>query len=150
VVWGQEVYKDTTTMLGSVQRSLFRFVGGYAIVDLYSNAVRVDTPIVETQQKKGWFSSGKSTATATFQPRQYEEDTIRGDVEAWIDDNQILALSVISLTVLGGGPMALAGAATSIVFDGEDGTERYITLKDDVLDWWEGSGAQLPQVSQKK
>lgn len=137
-------------MLGSVQRSLFRFIGGYAIVDLYSNAVRVDAPVVVTQQKKGWFSSSKSATVVPPQPRQFEEDTIRGDVEAWIDDNQILALGLVSLTVLGGGPMALAGAATSIVFDGEDGTERYITLKDDVLDWWEGSGAQMPQVPLKK
>lgn len=106
-------------------------------MELYSQAVRVDSTVVETPPKKGWFSRGPKPPQP--QQRQFEEDTLRGDVEAWIDDSQALALGVVCLTMLGGGPLGVAGAATSIVFDGEDGNERYITLKDDVLDWWEGS-----------
>jgi hypothetical protein len=135
---------DSGDMFGSMQRSLFRFVGGYAIVDLYSNAVRVEPPVTVKSERQGWFSR-TSAPPPSQQPRQFEEDTLRGDVETWIDENQVMALGIVCFSLLGGGPLSIAGAATSIAFDGDDGTDRYIALKDDLLDWWEGSDPLPPK-----
>ena len=127
-------------MYGGIRIALFKFAGGFAIADLYSGALRqfIAEHVSEAPpQKAGWFSRGPPPRPPLPPPR-FELDTLRGDLDAWVEDNQILALAVVFMLVVGGGPASVCGAVTCIAFDGESGQDRYVTVKDHVLEWWDG------------
>lgn len=142
-------------MFGTIRGAVFRFAGGFALTDMYACAVRpvvTEEPLAEdvSDANRRWFSwlPGRGgAATAPHAPNRvlqgadrFEPDTLRGDLDLWMEQNSFLSLGAMSFLVLSGGGWSIAGAACSIAFDGDVGRDRYITMRDELLDYWEGEG----------
>lgn len=128
---------------------MFCFAGGFAVADLYSGSVR---PLIQEQiaeqarrlqqqqpaQSFSWLTSKKAKVVPAPAAPQHPLDTLRGDLDEWIENNQVLALIAMCMILSGGGFFGIAGAATFVIFDGEAGSERYLDAKDAILDYFEG------------
>lgn len=122
----------------SIFRPVFQFVGGYAVADFYASAIRIDRDLqvdADYREQRSWlfFRARPSPATEGLLDA-YDVDTVRGDLTELIAANPVASLATVMTVVAGGGPVAVLGAVAAAALDGQEGRERYLMIKDQVLD----------------
>lgn len=84
-------------------------------------------------QNGAWWSWSPKQSSQQHTPEVYQ--CMRDDVTDAISQNQVASLVVLLLLIVGGGPAGCAGALTAVAFDGQDGSERYMDVKDRLDDF---------------
>ncbi|PWU88696.1 hypothetical protein TcG_07822 [Trypanosoma cruzi] len=122
-------------MLGA-RRALFGFAGGFAITDMYVNSLCLSDIYTEPSSRAS--STGmdfignivKNVGGAfSMPPPPLPLTSLREDIESAICRNRIAGTMCVCLLLSFGGLWPLIGSGAAVLFDGEDGTERYTAVK---------------------
>lgn len=144
-------HQITQEMFAPVRSALFNLAGGFAVTSFYiescgsaSNALgslrssfddpRANMPPASRGGFLGWWRGGKVETAHLKNGLSEIDETLVNDTRAFIRQHQVLALFMLCFTVLGGKWPAAVGAGLAVAFDGDDGQERYLRIKDQVLD----------------
>ncbi|RNF10415.1 hypothetical protein TraAM80_01588 [Trypanosoma rangeli] len=121
----------------AARRALFGLAGGFAITDMYVNSVSLSdlhTAPPLRSSPAGGDSVGdiaKRVSDIFFPPPLPPPlISLREDIESTLRQNRIAGTLCICTLVAFGGLWPVLGSAAAILFDGEDGTERYTAVKD--------------------
>ncbi|ESL06316.1 hypothetical protein TRSC58_06012 [Trypanosoma rangeli SC58] len=120
----------------AARRALFGVAGGFAITDMYVNSVSLSdihtAPPPRSSPAGGDFIGNivKRVSDPFFPPPPPRLISLREDIESTLRQNRIAGTLCICTLVAFGGLWPVLGSAAAILFDGEDGTERYTAVKD--------------------
>lgn len=120
----------------AVRRALFGVAGGFAITDMYVNAVRISDVYTDPPKPKPPQSTGLSlmdnvvrrlTAAVSVPP---PPTSLPEDVENALSRHRVAGTLIVGTLIFSGGVWSMVGSGAAIVFDGEDGAGRYTAVKE--------------------
>ncbi|RNF14441.1 uncharacterized protein Tco025E_05846 [Trypanosoma conorhini] len=121
----------------AARRALFGLAGGFAITDMYVNSVCLSDMYAEPPPRLrpagGDFIGNlvkRVGDSLSAPPPPPPLTSLREDIEAALRRNRVAGTLCVCTLVSFGGIWPVLGSAAAILFDGEDGTERYTAVKD--------------------